>query len=521
MGGDFTKAHNTKLFTFAYLIIHRMPTKISQKFLSFKDLQLIFDRQDSVELSEETIQIIGKSRAFLENIVKTNEWPIYGINTGFGQLCDKIIPPKDLDQLQVNLVRSHSCGVGEEIPDHISRLILLLKIKSLCSGQSAVRKELIDFLIFYYNSGAVPVIFEKGSLGASGDLVPLAHLTLPMIGEGEVKLKNNKISGLAFLSEFGKEPISLKLKEGLAMLNGTQFMLAYGLDNVWRSQHIMQAAIVICSLSVDVFDSRTDFLHPSIHKARPHKGQIEIAKKMSELLKDSEIAKKEKFQVQDPYSVRCLPQVLGASLDTINYVAGVMETEMNSVTDNPLVFEAEDAVLSGGNFHGQPLALALDFLGIAMAEVANICERLLYKLLGGERNLPVFLTQNPGLESGFMIPQYAAASLVSQNKQLSTPASVDSIVSSNGQEDHVSMGANAGVKCARILDNTEAVLGILFLAAAQALDFRRPLKSGVKIESMISEFRTHVAFRSADTFFKPDMDAAIKFVKTYSFENMV
>ena len=497
-----------------------MPIKISHNFLSLKKLQLIFHRQDSIELNEETIKIISKSRAFLENKVQTIEQPIYGINTGFGQLCDKQISSKDLDQLQVNLVRSHACGVGEEIPDHISRLILLLKIKSLTTGQSGVRKELIDFLLFYYNSGAVPVIFEKGSLGASGDLVPLAHLTLPMIGEGEVKLKNNKISGAAFLTKLGKKPITLKLKEGLAMLNGTQFMLAYGIDNVSRSQHIMHAAIAICSLSVDVFDSRTDFLHPSIHKARPHKGQIEIAQKMLSILKDSEIAQKEKFQVQDPYSIRCLPQVLGASLDTLNYVTLVMETELNSVTDNPLVFEDEDSVISGGNFHGQPLALALDFLGIAMAEVANICERLLYKLLGGERNLPLFLTQNPGLESGFMIPQYSAASLVSQNKQLATPASVDSIVSSNGQEDHVSMGANAAVKCAGILDNTEAVLGILLLAGAQALDFRRPSKSSPAIEKMFLEFRTKVAFRSADTYFKPDMDAAIKFVKEYPFENM-
>jgi len=497
-----------------------MPTRISHNFLSFKELQFIFHQQDSIELSDETIEIISRTRAFLENKVKSSANPIYGINTGFGQLCDKIISANDLEQLQANLVRSHACGVGQEIPDQIARLILLLKIKSLTSGQSAVRKELIDFLLFYYNSGAVPVIFEKGSLGASGDLVPLAHLTLPMMGEGEVKWKNKKISGSAFLSESGKTPITLHLKEGLAMLNGTQFMLAYGIDNIWRSQHIMHAAIAICSLSVDVFDSRTDFLHPSIHKARPHKGQIEVAERMLTLLKDSELSLKEKVQVQDPYSVRCLPQVLGASLDTINYVASIVETELNSVTDNPLVFEEEDLVISGGNFHGQPLALGLDFLAIAMAEVANISERLLYKLLAGERNLPVFLTQNPGLESGFMIPQYSAASLVSQNKQLATPASVDSIVSSNGQEDHVSMGANAAVKCAGILDNTEAVLGILLLAGAQALDFRRPLKSGSAIETMVSEFRTKVAFRSADTYFKPDMDAAIKFVKEYPFENM-
>jgi histidine ammonia-lyase len=243
-----------------------------------------------------------------------------------------------------------------------------------------------------------------------------------------------------------------------------------------------------------------------------------VAKRIRKLLENSEIAVKEKAQVQDPYSVRCLPQVLGASLDTIGYVASVMETELNSVTDNPLVFEEEDLVVSGGNFHGQPLALVLDFLGIAMAEVANICERLLYKLIGGERGLPVFLTKNPGLESGFMIPQYSAASIVSQNKQLATPASVDSIVSSNGQEDHVSMGANAALKCYQILDNTEAVLAILLLTSAQALDFRRPLSTSPVLENMMSAFRKEVAFRDSDAYFKPDMDKAIAFLKAYQFE---
>ena len=491
---------------------------ISHKPLKEKEFEKICKQGAQIEISSDTLSKIEKSRKFLENKLQNSEKPIYGINTGFGQLCDKEISSSDLGKLQINLVMSHACGVGNPILPKLSRLILLLKIKSFTTGQSAVSKELVEFLVAIYNSGAAPVIFEKGSLGASGDLVPLAHMTLPILGEGEALYKEKLYPGSEFLKILGKESYSLKAKEGLAMLNGTQFMLAFGLDSVWRSRKLMDAAISICSLAVDAFDSRTDFLHPAIHQSRPHSGQIEVAKRIRKLLENSEIAVKEKAQVQDPYSVRCLPQVLGASLDTIGYVASVMETELNSVTDNPLVFEEEDLVVSGGNFHGQPLALVLDFLGIAMAEVANICERLLYKLIGGERGLPVFLTKNPGLESGFMIPQYSAASIVSQNKQLATPASVDSIVSSNGQEDHVSMGANAALKCYQILDNTEAVLAILLLTSAQALDFRRPLSTSPVLENMMSAFRKEVAFRDSDAYFKPDMDKAIAFLKAFQFE---
>lgn len=367
-----------------------------------------------------------------------------------------------------------------------------------------------------YNSGAAPVVFEQGSLGASGDLVPLAHLCMPLLGEGEVGWKGEKLEASEFLKRNSIKPLSLKAKEGLALLNGTQFMLAYGIDSLWRAQKVMETAITICALAMDVFDCRTDFLHPAIHAIRPHKGQQTVASSIKTLLTDSEIANREKVQVQDPYSVRCIPQVLGASLDTIHYVASVFETELNSITDNPLVFEELDLVISGGNFHGQPLALALDFLAIALAEIANISERLLYKLISGERGLPIYLTQNAGLESGFMIPQYSAASLVSQNKQLCTPASVDSIVSSNGQEDHVSMGANAATKCAQVVENTEAVLGILFLAAAQGLEFRRPLKSGSLMENMVADFRKLVPVRTSDLYFKPDMDKATGFVRNFN-----
>jgi histidine ammonia-lyase len=496
-----------------------MPVTLHHKYIRIQEFHQLFQKEGELEISADSLKLIRESREFLENKIRTSEKPIYGINTGFGQLCRKEVAEENLELLQTNLVRSHACGIGAPVPERISRLMLLLKIKSFTTGHSAISPELMETLVAYYNSGAAPVVFEQGSLGASGDLVPLAHMTLPLLGEGEVLWKNQRISGQDFLTKTGHPPVKLKAKEGLAMLNGTQFMLAYGLDLVWRSERVMENAMAVCALAMDAYDSRIDSLDPAIHAVRPHKGQIRVAEKLSAFLKDSQIATKEKHQVQDPYSFRCLPQVLGASWDTLDYVSSVLETELNSITDNPLVFKESGKVISGGNFHGQPLALALDFLAIAMAEVANIAERMLFQILSGERGLPVFLTKNPGLESGFMIPQYSAASLVSQNKQLSTPASVDSIVSSNGQEDHVSMGANAALKGSKVLDNVESVLGILLLAAAQAMDFRRPMKTSPVLEKWLADFRTKVPFRSSDSVFKPDLDTAIEFVRTHQIED--
>jgi histidine ammonia-lyase len=493
---------------------------INHQAYTISQFQKLFQNSKSIEIPDETIQIVKKSRQFLEEKIRKTEKPIYGINTGFGELCNVKIDSEHLDQLQINLVRSHSCGIGKPVPDHISRLMLLLKIKSFTSGYSGVSVELVNHLIAFYNSGAIPEVFEKGSLGASGDLVPLAHMTLPLLGEGQATHHGKLLSGKEILNQIGLQPFKLKSKEGLAMLNGTQFMLAYGLDCIWRAQKIMDNGLYIFAMAVDAFHSRTDFLHQGIHAIRPHKGQEFVAQRLRELLSDSPIAQLEKSQIQDPYSVRCLPQVLGASLDAINYVKNVMETELNSITDNPLIFEEEDLVVSGGNFHGQPLALSLDFLAISLAEIANIAERLLYKIIGGERGLPIFLTENPGLESGFMIPQYAAAALVSQNKQLATPASVDSIVSSNGQEDHVSMGANAALKCAEVVQNTESVLGILLLAAAQAMDFRRPMKTSPAVEKVFSAFRNEVPERTRDEEFKTDFDKAANFVRNKNFEEL-
>ena len=486
--------------------------------LSTEDFFQTLDAASALKLSEAVWQEIRLSRAFLENKIRTAEKPIYGINTGFGELCRQEIPSGDLDQLQINLVRSHACGVGQPVPQRISRMMLLLKIMGFRSGHSAASPELVQALLDFYNAGAVPVVFEQGSLGASGDLVPLAHMTLPLLGEGEVWWQGNRIPAETFLKENGLKPYRLRAKEGLAMLNGTQFMLAYGLESLRRAEQTFETGLAVFAMAVDAFEGRPDFLFEGIHRIRNQKGQQMVAKKIAALRDGSVLASAEKKQVQDPYSLRCLPQVLGASADAMAYVASVLGAELNAVTDNPLVFREDDLVVSGGNFHGQPLALGLDFLAIAQAEVANIAERLMYKLISGERGLPVFLTSNPGLESGFMIPQYSAAALVSQNKQLATPASVDSIVSSNGQEDHVSMGANAGLKLYRVVENTESVLGILLLAAAQALDYRRPAQSSPVLEKMHADFRSRVAFRQSDALFKPDMDAAANFIKNYRIE---
>lgn len=492
-------------------VLHFKPSTLA-------DFQADFSSSEPLELHPEASNRMASARKFLMEKLQRSENPIYGINTGFGKLCKEEIAPADLELLQINLVRSHACGVGNEIPGQLARLMLLLKLKSFTTGHSAISTDLMERLVDYYNSGAEPVVFEKGSLGASGDLVPLAHMVLPLLGLGEVTFQGQRMSGQEYLKIRGHDPVRLQAKEGLALLNGTQFMLAHGLDAIWRAEKLLENSLWIFALAIDAFDGRTDFLHPGIHQARPHKGQLWVAEKLRQYLTDSPIANRPKVQVQDPYSLRCLPQVLGASYDAIQYAKGIFETELNSITDNPLVFEEEDLVISGGNFHGQPLALALDFLAIAVAEIANIGERLLYQLLSGERGLPVFLTRNPGLESGFMIPQYAAASLVSQNKQLCTPASVDSIVSSNGQEDHVSMGANAGLKCVKVVENAESVMGIFWLTASQALEYRRPEKSSPVLEAILASFRTKVPLRDSDSYFKPDMDEATTFVRNHQLD---
>jgi histidine ammonia-lyase len=485
------------------------------KKLTLNELKnFLADKDAKVALTEATKKSILDCRNFLDEKLKNNNGPIYGINTGFGSLCNLIIPDNDLEQLQENLVKSHACGMGLEVPQEIVKLMLLLKIQSLSYGKSGVQLQTVERLCDFINFQIYPIIYQQGSLGASGDLAPLAHLSLPLLGFGKVNYKGKQISSAEVLKENGLTAIKLRSKEGLALLNGTQFMSAYGCYCLIKAEQLNKAADLITSVSLDAFDCRMDPFKDNLHTIRAHAGQLQTARAIRGYLEGSEIGKQEKKQVQDPYSFRCAPQVHGATKDTVNYVNSVFETEINSVTDNPTIFPESDEILSGGNFHGQPLALALDFLCIAMAELASISERRTYLLISGQRGLPPFLSPKAGLNSGFMIPQYTAASIVSQSKQLCTPASVDSIVSSNGQEDHVSMGANAATKCFLVIENTEKVLAIELLNAAQALELKKPLKSSAKIESLISSYRKTVPFMQNDEVVYELMRSSQEFLKS-------
>lgn len=488
------------------------------KHLSIDTLaQFLTAENAHVVLSEGTKKNILACREYLDNKLKTNHGPIYGINTGFGSLCNVIIPDTDIEQLQENLVKSHACGMGEEVPQNIVKLMLFLKIQSLSYGKSGVQLETVERLCDFINHKIYPVVYQQGSLGASGDLAPLAHLCLPLLGMGKVHHNGHEIDASEVLASYQLKPIRLKSKEGLALLNGTQFMGAYGVYAIIRARHISKAADAMAALSLDAFDGRIDPFKIHLHTIRPHAGQLATANAVRAYLDGSEIIKKEKTQVQDPYSFRCVPQVHGASKDTLTHVEKVFETEINSVTDNPTVFPDEDEILSGGNFHGQPLALALDFLCIAMAELGSISERRTYLLISGQRGLPPFLVANAGLNSGMMIPQYTAASIVSQSKQLCTPASVDSIVSSNGQEDHVSMGANAATKLFKVVENTEKVLGIELLNAALGIEFRRPLKTSPLLEQMLKKYRIQVPMFKDDIVMYPLMAQSKQFIAQYEF----
>ena len=488
---------------------------ISTDVLSLEAIQEIIYQHKTLELSEEARVNIQKCRDYLDAKMSANETPIYGINTGFGSLCNVKISNENLSKLQENLVKSHACGTGEEVPIEIVRLMLLLKIQSLSYGYSGVQLSTVLRLIDFYNNGILPVIYTQGSLGASGDLAPLAHLSLPLLGEGEVVFEGKKVPTSVIMKQFNWKPIVLQSKEGLALLNGTQFMSAYGTHILLKAIKFSYLADLIGTISLEGFDGRQEPFNELIHFIRPHKGQIVTANRVNEFLEGSEIISQSKAHVQDPYSFRCIPQVHGASKDAIDYVKKVFKTEINSVTDNPNVFIESDQIISGGNFHGQPLALALDFLAIALSELGSISERRTYQLISGSRNLPPFLIDNPGLNSGFMIPQYTAASIASQNKQLATPASVDSIVSSNGQEDHVSMGANGATKALRIMDNLERILAIELMNASQAIEFRRPLKSSDFIEMFLKSFREEVPLVKEDRILHYDIQKSVAFLNSF------
>ena len=485
---------------------------ISSDLLSLELVNDIINQGKKLELSEEARANIEKCRAYLDEKMKSQTDPIYGINTGFGSLYNVKISNDNLSQLQENLVKSHACGTGEVVPDEIVKIMLLLKIQSLSYGHSGVQLKTVERLIDFYNNDIFPVIYNQGSLGASGDLAPLAHLSLPLLGEGEVVMDGFRQPAKKVMEKMGWEPIVLQSKEGLALLNGTQFMSAYGVYILLKSVKYSYLADVIGAISLEAFDGRQEPFNELIHMVRPHKGQIVTARRFNELLEDSEIIAQSKKHVQDPYSFRCIPQVHGATKDTIDYVKKVFRTEINSVTDNPNIFIESDLIISGGNFHGQPLALTLDFLGIALAELGSISERRTYQLISGLRGLPPFLVNNPGLNSGFMIPQYTAASIVSQNKQLATPASADSIVSSNGQEDHVSMGDNAATKTLRIIENLERILAIELMNASQAIEFRRPLKSSEFIEMFLKSYREEVPVVENDRILHYDIENTIAFL---------
>ena len=490
---------------------------IDHTYLSIKKIHQLVHESDQLQLSENAINKIQTCRDYLDAKTEQNSTPIYGINTGFGSLCNEIISKENLEQLQYNLVVSHACGFGEEVPQPVVKLMLFLKIQSLSYGHSGVQVETVNRLIDYYNHDILPVVYQQGSLGASGDLAPLAHLSLPLLGLGKVNYNGKQYDSIELLNQFKWQPIKLKSKEGLALLNGTQFMSAYALHCLLKAYKISYLSDLIGAISLDAFDGRGEPFNPIVHLIRPHKGQLKTAQNITEILSQSQLLEQHKDHVQDPYSFRCMPQVHGATKDALDYIKQTIVTEINSVTDNPNIFVNEDEIISAGNFHGQPLALAMDHMAIALSELANISERRTYLLVSGQRELPAYLAYNPGLNSGFMIPQYTAASIVSQNKQYCTPASVDSIVSSNGQEDHVSMGANAATKLFKVVENIERVLSIELMTASQALSFRTKPSSAF-VEQFIQSFRTDVPISKEDEVLYHLMNKSLEFIQNLHLE---
>lgn len=486
---------------------------INNEWISLEEIEAIVRESKTIELSAKAINAIQECRTYLDKVMEKGDRVIYGINTGFGSLCDTVVSPDDLGQLQRNLVLSHACGTGEEVPSEIVKRMLLLKVLGLSHGNSGVQVATVQRLVFFFNNDILPVVYQQGSLGASGDLAPLAHLCLPLLGEGEVYVDGKKLSGKEICEKYNIAPIALQSKEGLALLNGTQFMSSYASYSVENARKLWHQFNKTAAISLEAYDGRIEPFGIQVNEIRKQKGQMEAAAVMRSFLAGSELIAKEKKHVQDPYSFRCIPQVHGASFDAIEYVAGVVENEVNAVTDNPTIFPEDDIVVSAGNFHGQPLAIAMDFLAIAMAEMGSISERRVYKLISGTRELPAFLVANPGLNSGFMIPQYTCASIVSQNKQLCMPASVDTIDSSNGQEDHVSMGANAATKLYRIIENLYTIQGIELLNACQGIEFRRPLKSSVILEAIMTNYRKVVPVVNNDRYLQPLINESRKFAK--------
>ena len=481
--------------------------------LLLDDIERILNFNIQIQLSDDIKEKIISNRVFLEKKIFNNDKLYYGINTGFGSLCNQEISKDDLKKLQLNLVRSHACGALDEIDTLIVKIMLLLKVNALTKGFSGVTLDTVERLVFLFNHNIFPVVYESGSLGASGDLAPLAHIALALIGEGYVNYKGERIKTKDLYNQLNIKPIELSAKEGLALLNGTQFMGAHGTLAALKVKGLFKWVNKISALSIDAYNCNIEPFDEKVHKVRPYPGQIKCASSVVNTLKESDIYKVKDKEVQDPYSFRCIPQVHGASYDVMINFINVLEVEINSVTDNPILFETADEIISAGNFHGQPLALNMDFMTIAIAEIGSISERRIYKLISGTRGLPAFLIHSPGINSGFMIPQYTAASIVSKNKILSHPASIDSIDSSNGQEDHVSMGSIAGIKLMEVVENVERVLSIELLVAAQAFEFRRPRNSSKEIEKLLNDFRKVVPFLKEDQILHDLMERSLAFIK--------
>lgn len=463
--------------------------------LTVSDVVSIARDQEPVELGQQALDAMGKARLVVENIVASGD-VVYGINTGFGKFADRVIPRDSLEQLQRNLVMSHSVGVGDPLPVDVVRAMIVLRIVALSLGCSGIRPETVQSLIDLLNRGVVPYVPEKGSVGASGDLAPLAHLALVLIGEGEAWFENELLSGSEALTRAGIEPVRLEAKEGLALINGTQLMTALGVLLIADADNVLDVADVAGAMSLEAVRGTNQAFDERIQRVRPHPGQMLVATRLRALTLESGIMASHRHnahKVQDPYSLRCMPQVHGAARDALAHVRRVIEIEINSATDNPLIFVDEDEVISGGNFHGEPLAISLDLAAIALAEIAGISERRIEAMLDPHfSELPPFLTMRGGVDSGFMVSQYTAAALVSENKILCHPASVDSIPTSANQEDHVSMGATAALKARDVLHNTEQVLAIELLCAAEGIDYRRPLQGSRAVESVQSLIRASI-----------------------------
>lgn len=489
--------------------------QISAEHLSIERIGEIINEGYKLELGSDARQRITHCREYLDRKIAESEVPIYGVTTGFGSLCKISISEDQLSQLQINLMMSHACGIGERVSNEIVKIMLLLKIQSLSYGYSGSKLDTVERLIDFFNNDIYPIVYRQGSVGASGDLVPLAHLCLPLCGLGDVEYQGKCMSGAEVTKMMGWEPIRLASKEGLALLNGTQNMSAHAVWALIKAKRLIDWGDSIAAMSLEAYDGRIEPFTLAVHTVRPHKGQIDTANRMRELLEGSQLIKQPKVNVQDPYSFRCIPQVHGTVKDTYDYVKSVIDTEINSATDNPTVCPDEDLIISAGNFHGEPIALPMDFLCIAMNELGSISERRTYKLVSGTRDLPSFLVAKPGVNSGFMIPQYTAAAIASQNKTLCMPASADTIPTSQGQEDHVSMGANAATKLVQVIDNTERILAIELFNAAQALEFRRPLKSSPVIEKLHADYRQVVPFIDDDQIMYPHIAASVKFLQEH------